>query len=137
MRSLFALTALASLPLAALACGSDTVGDPQPPTTEPPEPTCGDGVVAKRFPGGDANGHADPFGAKAAGQARAGRLRSLTGLKRPDDARNRLVDTDFVLANDTIAVFIEGARARATVTTPSEVRSTRSRSSGPTGGRRA
>ncbi|HRG96699.1 MAG TPA: CehA/McbA family metallohydrolase [Polyangiaceae bacterium] len=112
MRSLFALTALASLPLAALACGSDATGDPQPPTTnEPPEPTCGEGVAAKRFPGGDPNGHMDPFGAKAAGQARAGRLRDLSGVKRPDDARNRLVDADFVLANDKIAVFIEGARA--------------------------
>lgn len=110
MRTLLALTALASLPLAALACGSDVTGDP-PPVIEPPEPTCGEGVEAKRFPTGSAEGHADPFGAKAAGQARAGRLRDMSGVKRPDDARNRLLDTDFVMANDKIVVFIESARA--------------------------
>lgn len=101
------LLALASLPLTALACGSDAV-DPTPP--EPLEPTCGAGVEAKRFPAGSPEGHPDPFGAKAAGQARAGRIRDMAKVKRPDDARNRLVDTDFVLANDKIAVFVEGAR---------------------------
>ncbi len=101
------LLALASLPFAALACSSDVI-DPAPP--EPTEPTCGPGVEQKRFPTGNADGHPDPFGAKAAGQARAGRIRDLAKVKRPDDARNRLLDTDFVLANDKIAVFVESAR---------------------------
>ncbi len=100
------LLGLASLPIAALACGSDAVVDPPEPT----EPTCSAEVLAKRFVGGSPDGHPDPFGAKAAGQARAGRIRDLSKVKRPDDARNRLLDTDFVLANDKIAVFVEGAR---------------------------
>ncbi len=114
MRFLFALTALASLPLAALACGTDATDTPPPvtpgPDAEAPEPTCGAEVTAKRFALGSPEGHADPFGAKAAGQARAGRIRDLKQVKRPDDARNRLLDTDFVMANDKIAVLIEGAR---------------------------
>lgn len=107
MRSFFALTALSCLPIAALACGST---DPDPSDTPVPEESCGAEVNGKRFATGSADGHPDPFGAKAAGQARAGRLRDLSNLKRPDDARNRLVETDFVLANDKIVVFVEGAR---------------------------
>ncbi|MFO0638356.1 MAG: CehA/McbA family metallohydrolase [Polyangiaceae bacterium] len=98
---------LASVPMAfVLACSSDA--DPVP--EEPTEPTCGADVLSKTFAAGSPEGHPDPFGAKAANQARAGRIRDLSKVRRPDDARNLLLDTDFVLANDTIAVFVEGAR---------------------------
>jgi len=59
------------------------------------------------FEAGDPNGHADPFGAKAAGQARAGRLASVEGIAQPAHGRQRIAEGDYVLANDKIAVFIE------------------------------
>ena len=108
MRHLLLLP-LALLPVAAFACGSD----PDPvtnPDAEAPLPTCAGDVTSKTFASGNAEGHADPWGAKAANQARAGKIRDLAKVKRPDDARNRLLDSDFVLVNDKIAVYIEGAR---------------------------
>ena len=59
------------------------------------------------FDAGDPDGHADPFGAKAAGQARAGRLASVDGIAQPAHGRQRIDVGDYVLANDKIAVFIE------------------------------
>jgi len=103
------LLPLAFLPVAAFACGSDP--DPLPGSdAEAPEPTCAADVLAKTFPAGNPDGHPDPFGAKAANQARAGKIRDMSKVKRPDDARNRLLDSDLVLVNDKIAVYIEGAR---------------------------
>jgi carboxypeptidase family protein len=58
---------------------------------------------------GDPNGHTDPFGAKAAGQARAGRLADVSGLPQPATGRQGFVDGDFVLVNDKMAVFVEDA----------------------------
>ncbi len=69
-----------------------------------------DGVCATQpaaFEVGDPNGHADPFGAKAAGQARAGRIASLDGIAQPAHGRQHIDVGDFVLANDKIAVYIE------------------------------
>lgn len=59
------------------------------------------------FEVGDPKGHADPFGAKAAGQARAGRIATLDGIAQPAHGRQHIDIGDFVLANDKIAVYIE------------------------------
>jgi hypothetical protein len=56
---------------------------------------------------GDPDGHADPFGAKAAGQARAGRLHDVSDVAQPAHGRQGIQNGDFVLANDKIAVAIE------------------------------
>jgi hypothetical protein len=56
---------------------------------------------------GDPNGHVDPAGAKAAGQARAGRITDPSLLKQPVDARAKARLGDFLLTNDKIAVVIE------------------------------
>jgi hypothetical protein len=57
---------------------------------------------------GDAEGHADPFGAKAAGQSRAGRLKDAS-IIQPAHGRQPIEVGDFVLVNDKIAVVIEDA----------------------------
>ncbi len=67
-------------------------------------PTCDAATLV--FEPGDSDGHADPFGAKAAGQARAGRIQA-SDLPQPAANRQRIEDGDFVLANDQIAVVIE------------------------------
>ncbi|MFO0556003.1 MAG: CehA/McbA family metallohydrolase [Polyangiaceae bacterium] len=58
------------------------------------------------FETGDPNGHADPLGAKAAGQARAGRIKA-TDVPQPAHGRQRIEDGDFLLINDKIAIVIE------------------------------
>jgi len=76
--------------------------------TEKEEPTpAGCALANASFPAGDPAGHSDPFGAKAVGQARAGRLSSLEGVAQPAHGRQHIDAGDFVLANDKIAVFIE------------------------------
>lgn len=62
-----------------------------------------------RFEEGDPAGHPDPFGAKAAGQARAGRVDDMEGIAQPAHGRQPLQAGDVVLANDKIAVWIEAA----------------------------
>ena len=94
------LCVLAQAPLLA-ACSSTDVDPPAPP------PVTGCDVAALKFEVGDPKGHADPFGAKAAGQARAGRVDDLTGLAQPGHGRQQVEPGDFVLANDKIVVFIE------------------------------
>jgi hypothetical protein len=69
-------------------------------------PSCEGNLEAFRFPGGG-DGSTDPFGAKAAGQARAGRIRDAAQIVQPENARNKVRVNDFVLANDKIAVYIE------------------------------
>ena len=56
---------------------------------------------------GDATGHADPYGARAAGQARAGRLTDAAMIIQPAHGRQQIRVGDYVLANDTLAVVIE------------------------------
>lgn len=56
---------------------------------------------------GSADGHPDPMGAKAAGQARAGRIRDAAAYPQPAHGRQRIEDGDFVLINDRIAAVIE------------------------------
>jgi hypothetical protein len=73
------------------------------------KPVPGDECILQQttFEAGDPNGHADPFGAKAAGQARAGRIAAVDGIAQPAHGRQRIDVGDYVLANDKIAVFIE------------------------------
>ncbi|MCC6558846.1 MAG: CehA/McbA family metallohydrolase [Polyangiaceae bacterium] len=59
------------------------------------------------FEVGDAEGHPDPLGAKAAGQARAGRIRDAAAFPQPAHGRQRIEEGDFVLANGRIAAVIE------------------------------
>ncbi len=56
---------------------------------------------------GDPKGHADPTGAKAAGQARAGRIDDLSIVAQPAHGRQRIAKGDYLLINDKIAVTIE------------------------------
>jgi hypothetical protein len=105
-RSILALSRVVSVPfLFVIAPIFASCSQPAEQVKPPP----GDECVLKQttFEAGDPNGHADPFGAKAAGQARAGRLASVDGIAQPAHGRQRIVEGDYVLANDKIAVFIE------------------------------
>lgn len=72
------------------------------PGPEPVPEIC----LEEAFAVGD-DGHDDVFGAKAAGQARAGRIVDLAQVAQPAHGRQRIEAGDFVLANDSIAVVIE------------------------------
>lgn len=63
--------------------------------------------LGQGFAAGDPQGHADPFGARAAKQARAGRVQSESQIVQPAHGRQRVRVGDFVLANEKIAVYIE------------------------------
>ncbi|MEZ4223858.1 MAG: CehA/McbA family metallohydrolase [Polyangiaceae bacterium] len=60
------------------------------------------------FEDGDETGHADVFGAKAAGQARAGRVADAASIVQPAHGRQRVRVGDYALANDKVAFYIEG-----------------------------
>jgi len=81
------------------SCSSEA----EPPAN--PVPTCA--LAGSTFPAGDSNGHPDPFGAKAAGQARASRIKDIATFPQPAHGRQRIEAGDFVLVNDRIAVVIE------------------------------
>lgn len=94
-------TALAFFLLAPLAgCSS---ADTEPGSSPP---ACPD-LEGKSFEIGDPAGHTDPFGAKAAGQARAGRITDVSVIAQPAHNRQRIQNGDFVLINDRIAIVIE------------------------------
>jgi hypothetical protein len=59
------------------------------------------------FPPGNPDGHPDPYGARAAGQARAARLSSAAMLVQPAHGRQQVETGDYVIANDKLAVVIE------------------------------
>jgi hypothetical protein len=63
--------------------------------------------AASRFPTGDVTGHSDVFGAKAAGQARAGRVTDAAQIVQPAHGRQRVNVGDYVIANDKVAFYIE------------------------------
>ena len=91
---------------AVFACSSSDKDPGETPT--PPDPVCPNNPEAFRFPHGTSpDGAADPFGAKAASQARAGRIRDASQIVQPENARNKVRPGDFVLANDRIAVYVE------------------------------
>ncbi len=88
----------------------------KPPDQEvpPPDPTPQAGPCAaagvsamSRFPAGSRDGHPDPLGAKAAGQARAARITSSDWIVQGPDARQKVRLGDVVLINDKIAAYIE------------------------------
>lgn len=89
-----AVASTCALALAMLMGCSDGADEPPPPCVGPIE-------------AGDPNGHADPFGAKAAGQARAARLANVSVIAQPAHGRQPIQDGDFILVNDKIAVAIE------------------------------
>jgi len=89
-----------------LSCSGGSTPDGE---TTPVEVACPG--LATSFETGDANGHADPYGAKAAKQARAGRLAKESDIVQPAHGREQIRVGDYVLANDRIAVTIEGARS--------------------------
>ena len=82
--------------------GSGTPGTTT--TTETPQ-ACK--IPEAPFEVGDPNGHADPLGAKKAGQARAGRIQSEDQIVQPAHGRQQIHKGDFLLANDKIAVTVE------------------------------
>jgi hypothetical protein len=90
---------LAAVGSVVFSCGSDDGGGGGGGESCPKE-----GVG---FPTGDPTGHADPFGAKAASQARAGRVTSEALIVQPAHGRQRVRVGDFVLANDKVAAYIE------------------------------
>jgi hypothetical protein len=99
---------LALLPVVAFACSSSTASAP---LTVAEEPCARAGLSStSRLPTGSADGHADPTGAKAAKQARAGRIKDASLIRQAADARQKVKVGDFLLTNDKIAVFVEGAR---------------------------
>ncbi len=87
--------------LLVIACGGELPDDGSSSTTNE---TCDAATLA--FQEGDPNGHADPFGAKAAGQARAGRIQA-SDVPQPAHGRQKIQDGDFILVNDKVAVVIE------------------------------
>ncbi len=97
----------APLALALLAgAGAVTIAASCSSPDEPPAaPACA--LKGKGLPEGDPNGHADPLGAKAAGQARAGRINDSAAIPQPAHGRQRIETGDFLLINDKIAVVIE------------------------------
>lgn len=90
---------LGVLALVVASCSSDDGGGGGGGETCPKE---GEGFAA-----GDPAGHADPFGAKAAKQARAGRVQSDAQIVQPAHGRQRVRVGDFVLANEHVAAYIE------------------------------
>ncbi len=82
----------------AVACSSSSGGGQAPAACDP-------GSTAAAFADGT-DGHADPFGAKAAGQARAGRIHDASQIVQPGNGRSRVRMGDFVLANDKIALYV-------------------------------
>src|SRR5690242_12011847 len=54
-------------------------------------------IPAAAFDLGDPDGHADPLGAKAAGQARAGRIKSPDQIVQPAHERQKIRVGDFWL----------------------------------------
>jgi hypothetical protein len=91
---------LSTLSAALLALGcSDAIDETGAPPG--PAPAC-----AVRPEAGDPVGHADPFGAKVAAQARAGRLTSVADLAQPASPRARIRAGDYALVNEHVAAFI-------------------------------
>lgn len=106
----------ASLPLLAVAAlaavAAPACGDDEPGTTGNPGAGGGGGgcqLERTTFDEGDPAGHPDPFGARAAGQARAGRVDAIDDAWQPAHGRQKLESGDVVLANDRLAVWIEAA----------------------------
>jgi hypothetical protein len=106
--SLLVLGGLATLSAFLGGC-SAIVGDDETSTAAAEVEQCTDVPDTFRFDHGDPTGHADPLGAAAAHQARAGKLTKAEDISQPADARHKVRLGDYVLANDKVAVYIENA----------------------------
>jgi hypothetical protein len=106
--ALFALLAAGSVG-AGLLTGCSSIFDGSDSSNSADTALCPDVTDTYRFDNGDPNGHADPLGAAAAKQARAGKITKTADIAQPADARHKIRLGDYVLANDKIAVYIEDA----------------------------
>lgn len=88
------------------ACTACITACPEKPPNNGPCAAAGI-TPESRFPAGSRDGHPDPAGAKAAGQARAGRITDARLIRQPDNARQRVRLGDYLLINDKIAAYIE------------------------------
>lgn len=93
------------LPSLITACSTSPSPSGSTSSGEPPPPACS--LEGTSIAIGSATGHPDPLGAKAAGQARAGRIADVSAIAQPAHGRQRIEDGDFLLINDKIAVAIE------------------------------
>ncbi|MFP6685352.1 MAG: CehA/McbA family metallohydrolase [Polyangiaceae bacterium] len=84
--------------LSSSACSTTDDTDPPPP------PSC-----VPAFDVGSDTGHADPYGAKSASNARAAVIPDASSFAQPAHGRQPIQDGDFVLINQHIAVVIEKA----------------------------
>lgn len=100
MRS--ALPILFLAPLLASCSSTDTV---PPDLPDGGVPTCA--LAEAVFKAGDPVGHADPLGAAAAKQARAGRIADASMVAQPAHGRQQIEAGDYLIINDKIAVVIE------------------------------
>lgn len=111
MRSAFLLTGLA-LALTLTSCssspptGTGGTGTGTTSSTESTTKTPACALEGTTFESGN-DGHADPLGAKAAKQARAGRIKDVSLIPQPAHGRQKIEQGDFLLINDKIAVVIE------------------------------
>ena len=96
-----AASLVVTVSIAQSGCSLDPHQVPKTGETKPPE-----GCLAETLEVGDAQGHSDPFGAKAAGEARAGRIEA-SQVAQPAHGRQQIESGDFVLVNDKIAIVIE------------------------------
>src|SRR5688572_7237955 len=85
------ISALMTLTAALSACSSGSNGPETPPACA---------LAGQRLEIGDPEGHSDPLGAKAAGQARAGRIKDASAIPQPAHGRQGIEAGDFLLIND-------------------------------------
>jgi len=100
---LLGVSGLSALSAVLGGCGGELVVDDDGVGAQ--TPVCDATILL--FETGDANGHADPFGAAAANQARASRI-DASQVPQPAHGRQRIEDGDFLLINDKVAFVIEG-----------------------------
>jgi hypothetical protein len=91
-----------------IVCAGTCSPEPDPDAEGP----CAAAGISDRshFPTGSADGHPDPFGARAARQARASRIADPSWIRQPEDRRSQVRVGDFILLNEKVAFYIEGAR---------------------------
>lgn len=95
--------ALCASTLSIASCGDDETNPVDPPDPDPKPQAC----ELPEFEEGDPIGHPDPFGARAANQARAGIWKDAASIVQPAHGRQRIEPGDYVLANDRVAITIE------------------------------
>lgn len=97
---------LSAFGVVVVACSSDPAVEDQPDPDGGAPAQCPE-LDGFRFEHGSPDGHADPFGAKAAGQARAGKIHDASQIVQGPLARHKARIGDYALANDRIALYVE------------------------------